>query len=56
MIPNTLENEHSALEGLNFMTLTQSVQSYDPGFFDDYLGNFFLKASEVNSEPITEEV
>jgi hypothetical protein len=49
-----MENEHSALEGLNFMTLTQSVQSYEPDFFDDYLGNFFLKASEVNSEPITE--
>jgi hypothetical protein len=49
-----MENEHSALESLNFMTLTQSVQSYEPDFSDDYLGNFFLKTSEVNSEPITE--
>jgi hypothetical protein len=49
-----MENEHSALEGLNCMTLTQSVQSYEPDFSDDYLGNFFLKASAVNSEPITE--
>ena len=45
-----MENEHSALEGLNFM----SVQSYEPDFSDDYLGNFFLATPEVNSEPITE--
>jgi hypothetical protein len=49
-----MANEHSALEGLNFVTLPQSVQTYEPHFFDDYLRNFFLKASEVNSEPITE--
>jgi hypothetical protein len=49
-----MENEHSALDCLNLMTLTQSAQSYEPDFSDDYLGNFFLKASEVNSEPITE--
>jgi hypothetical protein len=49
-----MENEHSALEGLNFMTLTQNVQRYEPDFSDDYLGNFFLETSEVNSEPITE--
>ena len=49
-----MENEHSALEGLNFMTLTQSVQSYEPDFSDDYLGNFYLETPEVNSEPITE--
>jgi hypothetical protein len=43
-----------ALEGLNFMTLTQTVQSYEPDFSDDYLGNFFLETPEVNSKPITE--
>jgi hypothetical protein len=40
-----MENEHSALDCLNLMTLTQSAQSYEPDFSDDYLGNFFLKAS-----------
>ena len=49
-----MENEHSALEGLNFMTLTQTVQSYKPDFSDDYLANFFMETPEVNSEPITE--
>jgi hypothetical protein len=49
-----MENEYSALDCLNLMTLTPSAQSYEPDFSDDYLGNFFLKASEVNSEPITE--
>jgi hypothetical protein len=28
-----MENEHSALEGLNFMTLTQTVQSYKSNIF-----------------------
>jgi hypothetical protein len=36
------------------MTLTQTVQSYEPDFSDDYLGNFFLETPEVNSKPITE--
>ena len=36
------------------MTLTQTVQSYEPDFSKDYLGNFFLETPEVNSEPITE--
>jgi hypothetical protein len=49
-----MENEHSVLEGLNFMTLTQTVQSYKPDFSDDYLATFFLETPEVNSEPITE--
>ena len=49
-----MENEHSALEGLNFMALTQTVQSYEPDFSDDYLGKFFLETPEVNSEPNTE--
>ena len=49
-----MENEHSALEGLNFMALTQTVQSYEPDFSDDCLGNFFLETLEVNSEPSTE--
>ena len=49
-----MENEHSALKSLNCMTVTQTVQSYEPDCSDDYLGNFFLETPEVNSEPITE--
>ena len=35
------------------VTLTQTVQSYEPDFSKDYSGNFFLETPEVNSEPIT---
>ena len=43
-----MENEHSVLEGLNFMTLTQTVQSYELEFSDEY----FAESMEYSVEKI----